>query len=105
MSIIETALPVAVAIMGVTIAITIGIRFFKRVSSKWLHLMAKSKQIAKGVKKMSDTMTTALTTAFTSVKGDVMSIIETALPVGVAIMGVTIAITIGIRFFKRIASK
>lgn len=54
---------------------------------------------------MTKAMKTVISTSFGLVRTDVMSIIETALPVAVAIMGVTIAITIGIRFFKRVSSK
>ena len=52
---------------------------------------------------IDSTMTTSLTTAFTAVKTDVVSIITTALPPALAIMGIGIAIMIGIKFFKRAA--
>ncbi len=54
---------------------------------------------------MSETMTTALTTAFTNVKTDVISVVETALPIGLGIMGVMLAINLGIKFFSRISKK
>lgn len=54
---------------------------------------------------MSDTVTTALSTAFTSVKTDYLSILEKALPAGLAILSITLAITLGIKFFKKVASK
>lgn len=54
---------------------------------------------------MSDTLTTALNTAFTGVKTDYLSILEKALPAGLTILSITLAITLGIRFFKKIASK
>lgn len=48
-------------------------------------------------------MTTAMTTAFNGVKTDVTSIITTALPPALAIMGIVIAISIGVKFFRRFA--
>lgn len=48
-------------------------------------------------------MTTAMTGAFESVQADVTSIISAALPPALAIMGIIIAIMVGIRFFKRTA--
>ena len=53
---------------------------------------------------MSETVKTALTTAMTGVKNDVLSIIEVAVPAALAIVGVVMAIRIGINFFKSIAS-
>lgn len=52
---------------------------------------------------MTDEMTKAVSTAFTSVKTDVLSMFETALPIGLAIMGVALAIGLGVKFFKKIA--
>lgn len=54
---------------------------------------------------MSDTVITALNTAFNSVKTDYASILEKALPAGLSILGITLAITLGIKFFRKIASK
>lgn len=54
---------------------------------------------------MSDTVTTALNTAFNNVKTDYLSVLEKALPAGLSILAVTLAITLGIKFFKKIASK
>lgn len=54
---------------------------------------------------MSETMTTALNTAFTGVKTDVLSVIETSLPIGLAIFGTVLAISLGIKFFGRISKK
>lgn len=48
-------------------------------------------------------MTTALQTAFAAVQTDVVSIITTALPYALAVMGVMLAVTLGIRFFKRVS--
>lgn len=53
---------------------------------------------------IDSSMTTALTTGFAAVKTDVTTIISTALPYALGIMGIMIAIMIGVRFFKR-ASK
>lgn len=52
---------------------------------------------------ISDTMTTALTTAFNGVKTDVLSMVETSLPIGLAIMGTVLAITLGVKFFRKVA--
>lgn len=46
-------------------------------------------------------MTTALSTAFANVQADVISIITTALPYALPIMGIMLALTIGIRAFRR----
>lgn len=54
---------------------------------------------------MSEALTTAISTAFTGVKTDVIDIMETALPVALAIVGVGLAITLGVKFFKKISSK
>ncbi len=67
--------------------------------------MIKIHKFRKGVLRMSETLTQAMTTAMTSVKTDVMGIMEKALPAGLAIMGVVLAVSIGIKFFKKIASK
>lgn len=47
----------------------------------------------------------AFGTAITTVQTDVMGFIGQALPVGLAIMGTMLAIGIGIKAFKRFASK
>ena len=54
---------------------------------------------------MSEAMTTAVKTAFTSIKTDVSSMMETALPVALAIVGIGLAVTLGVKFFKKISSK
>ena len=48
-------------------------------------------------------MTTALGTAFTAVQNDVVTLITTALPYAAAIMGIGMALSIGIRQFKKIS--
>ncbi|MGN0132907.1 MAG: hypothetical protein ACI4AA_10735 [Lachnospiraceae bacterium] len=53
---------------------------------------------------MSESVKTALTTAMTGVKTDVLSIIEVAVPAALAIVGVVMAIRLGVRFFKSIAT-
>lgn len=50
-----------------------------------------------------DTLT-AFTTAFTSISADVNSMIKVALPIGLGIMGLFLAVRLGIRFFRSIAS-
>ena len=54
---------------------------------------------------MSETMTTAVDTAFKAIKSDVSSMMSTALPVALAIVGIGLAITLGVKFFKKISSK
>ncbi len=54
---------------------------------------------------MTEGMTTAVSGAMETVKSDVMGMITTALPYALAILGVGLAITLGIKFFKKIASK
>ena len=54
---------------------------------------------------MSEAMNSAISTAFTNVKSDVMDVITAALPVALAIVGVGLAITLGVKFFKKISSK
>lgn len=49
----------------------------------------------------STDLITAFSNALTSVKGDCMSMISTALPVTLAIVGAVIAVSFGIKFFKR----
>ncbi len=50
-------------------------------------------------------MTSALSTAFGNVQTDVVSIVTTALPPALAILGIGLALTIGIKAFKRLANK
>lgn len=51
----------------------------------------------------SDTLT-AFTGAFESIKIDVNSMVSAALPVGLGIMGLFLAIRLGIGFFRSIAN-
>lgn len=51
----------------------------------------------------SDTLT-AFTNAFESIKIDVNSMVSAALPVGLGIMGLFLAIRLGIGFFRSIAN-
>lgn len=53
---------------------------------------------------LTEGMKTAFTNALKIVQGDVTDMISTALPVGLAIMGLVLAIRIGIRFFKSVAN-
>lgn len=48
-------------------------------------------------------ISTAITNALTEVKADVTTYIGDVLPYALGIMGIVVAITIGIRFFKKIA--
>lgn len=54
---------------------------------------------------MTEGMTSAVTTAMGQVKTDVFDMIGTVLPYALGILGVGLAITLGIRFFKSIAKK
>lgn len=50
-----------------------------------------------------DPLVSAFSTAIGVVKSDVMGYIGAALPVGLAIMGVFVAIRLGVKFFKSVA--
>ena len=52
---------------------------------------------------VTEAMTNAFTTALQGVQGDVSSMVTIALPVGLAIMGLFLAIRLGIGFFRSIA--
>lgn len=52
---------------------------------------------------MTTELTTAFSTAITTIKGDVVDLLTTALPAALAIAGITIALRIGISFFRSIA--
>lgn len=45
----------------------------------------------------------ALGTAFTSIQTDFFSVLTTALPIALAIVGAGIAITLGIKYFKKLS--
>lgn len=53
---------------------------------------------------VTEAMKTALTAAFEGVAADVASIATLALPVGLGIAGLFIAIRLGIGFFKSVAN-
>ena len=44
----------------------------------------------------------AVTTGLTSIKGDLMDMLAAVLPIALAVVGAGIAITFGIRYFKKI---
>lgn len=52
---------------------------------------------------MSEGLTTAFGTALATVQSDVLGLAEKALPYGLTIMGVFVALGLGIAFFKSIA--
>ena len=54
---------------------------------------------------MPEAMTSAITKAFTDVKGDVTSLMTIALPAALNIVGIGLAVTLGVKFFKKISSK
>lgn len=53
---------------------------------------------------VTEAMTTAFNTGVDAVKADVSTMVTTALPAGLAIMGLFLAIRLGIRFFRSIAN-
>lgn len=53
---------------------------------------------------MTEAMKTVFETALGTVKADVFGTVETALPIGLAIMGLFLAIRLGINFFRSIAN-
>ena len=53
---------------------------------------------------VTEAMTTAFTIALQGVQSDVSSMVTIALPVGLAIMGLFLAIRLGIGFFRSIAN-
>lgn len=52
---------------------------------------------------ISEEMKSAFTTAVSQISSDVGSMISTALPYGLAIMGTFLVISLGVKFFKSIA--
>lgn len=52
---------------------------------------------------MSEALTQAFTTALTTVQTDVNGMVTAALPIGLGIMGLFLAIRLGIGFFRSIA--
>lgn len=50
-------------------------------------------------------MTTAIQTGLSNVQADVITLISTALPYALVIMGLGLAISIGMKVFKRIAGR
>lgn len=54
---------------------------------------------------MTEELTTVFTTALTQVQTDVVSMVKVAFPVGLAIMGLFLAIRLGIGFFKSVANQ
>lgn len=67
-----------------------------------LYVSAAAEGAATGL--LTDGMKTALETAFNSIKTDVFDVMGVALPIGLGIAGVFIAIRLGIGFFRSIAS-
>lgn len=65
-------------------------------------VMALADTAATGL--MTDAMKTALDTAFKGISADVFDVMGTALPIGLGIAGVFIAIRLGIGFFRSIAN-
>ena len=53
---------------------------------------------------LTEDFKTALSTAFSTVKSDAVSLMTLALPAALAIMGIVIAIKLGIKFFKKFSN-
>lgn len=53
---------------------------------------------------LTDAMKTALTTAFNAISADVLDVMAIALPIGLSITGVFMAVRLGIRFFHSVAN-
>lgn len=52
---------------------------------------------------MSETVKTAFSTAMEQIQADVFSLMSTALPYALGIMGVFLAVRLGISFFRSVA--
>lgn len=52
-----------------------------------------------------DTIKSAMSTAFTQVQTDVISLIATCAPFALAIIGTVLAVTIGIKVFKKLTAQ
>lgn len=53
----------------------------------------------------TSTINTALSSSFSQVSNDAMSVIATSLPYALTIVGAVIVVSIGIKVFKKVASK
>lgn len=53
---------------------------------------------------MTEAMKTAFSTAVETIKSDVLAMMTVALPAGLSIMGVMLALRLGVNFFRSIAS-
>lgn len=53
---------------------------------------------------LTDSMKTAITTALNGISASVFEVMEVALPIGLGITGVFLAIRLGINFFRGIAN-
>lgn len=50
-------------------------------------------------------ITTAVTTALTGIQSDLMGLIGDVLPAALGIVGASLVVVLGIKLFKRVASK
>ena len=60
--------------------------------------------LAAGTGLLTEGMKTAFNNAIEGIQEDVISMITVALPAGLAIMGIRLAISIGVGFFRTVAS-
>lgn len=59
---------------------------------------------ASGTGLLTESMKTAFSNAVEGIQTDVTSMITVALPAGLAIMGIRLAISLGVAFFRTVAS-
>ena len=97
------AIPFSFGLLLGTVLEILGYGIFKAVSLLNINQCYPDNAERKGVKTMSEAMTTAFSTALTSVQADVTTMVTTALPIGLGIMGLFLAIRLGINFFRSIA--
>lgn len=76
----------------------------------WVRYLCNNKIIQVGLKlgerrKSMETIQTAVKTAFAGVQTDVTSMITTCAPYALGIIGTVLAVTIGIRVFKRLTGQ
>lgn len=53
---------------------------------------------------LTESMKTAFSNAVDQIKDDVVGMITVALPAGLAIMGIRLAVSVGVGFFRTVAS-
>lgn len=64
----------------------------------------KGERVMGGTGLLTEGMKTAFSNAIDGIQSDVISMITVALPAGLAIMGIRLAVSIGVGFFRTVAS-